>query len=153
MTIRSPYVLLADDDPDDREFFCAGMQRLYPEVSVLPFADGDELSTFLDRSGPLRLPDCIWLDYRMPHSSAPQLLRATGPGTRYDHIPKIVWSTSKLSREMDECLRLGAVHFAIKPETNRQLDDLLRSMEKWIVRRLRTVPVSKANSLPTQQTW
>ncbi|HEY4206177.1 MAG TPA: response regulator [Puia sp.] len=127
-----PFVLLADDDPDDRDFFCAGMQRLYPQVHVLSFQDGDDLLHFLKDSRILGLPGCILLDYKMPRLTGPDFLRATGIGTPYDQIPKIVWSTSTRQIDIDECLRLGAARFLIKPESGPQLDDLIRSLGTYL---------------------
>jgi len=132
MTNGSPYVLLADDDPDDRDFFCAGMHRFYPQVPVHTFNDGDELLQFLDTCTASTLPAFILLDYKMPRLSAPQILQVIGPGTRYAHIPKIVWSTSERRKDNEECLTLGATHFIIKPDSSSQLDKLLKLLEEWL---------------------
>jgi CheY-like chemotaxis protein len=127
-------MLLADDDPDDRTFFSAGMQRVYPQVKVRTFQDGDHLLEYLNHCPPAELPGCVVLDYKMPQLAAPQFLQATGPGTRYAQIPKIVWSTSQRKKDIDECLSLGARRFVIKPVTDRELDALLTSLEGLIVR-------------------
>jgi CheY-like chemotaxis protein len=132
MTNIFPFVLLADDDPDDRDFFCAAMQRLYPQVDVRSFSDGDELLEFLRNSRIQGLPGCILLDYKMPRLTGPEVLRATGTGTPYDQIPKIVWSTSTRQIDIDECLRLGATRFLIKPESGLQLEDLIKSLGKYL---------------------
>lgn len=132
MTKDIPFVLLADDDPDDRDFFCAGMKRLFPRVEVLSFKDGDELLEFMNNSG-LQLPGCILLDYKMPRLSGPEVLLATGIGTPYDQVPKIVWSTSQRQMDIDECLRLGATRFAVKPESGAQLDNLIKSLSRYLL--------------------
>jgi len=136
MTSRFPYILLADDDPDDRDFFCSGMQRRYPQISIRTFQDGDELLDFLDRCTWTTLPACILIDYKMPRLSAPEVLKATGAGTRYALIPKVVWSTSERKKDMDECLGLGAALFVIKPEIVPQLDKLINALEEWLVKPL-----------------
>lgn len=69
----------------------------------------------------------------MPRLTAPQVLQATGAGTRYAHIPKIVWSTSERQKDIDECLSLGAVRFAIKPATGYELNELINSLEAWLI--------------------
>jgi CheY-like chemotaxis protein len=134
MTNRYPLVLLADDDTDDRHFFCSAMQRLYPHVDLCTFGDGDQVLEYLGRCNPGMLPRCILLDYNMPPFTAPQILHATGPGTQYALIPKIVWSTSRRKQEMEECLSLGATRFIIKPATDAELDEVVRSLEHWIFR-------------------
>ena len=132
MTNGSPYILLAEDDPDDRDLFCAGMQRLYPHVDIHTFQDGDALLDFLDTCTWPALPAFILVDYKMPRFTAPQILQVTGAGTRYAHIPKIVWSTSERQKDIDECLNLGAARFAIKPDTGCKLDELINSFEEWL---------------------
>jgi len=134
MTNGSPYILLADDDPDDRDLFCEGMRRSYPHVGLHTFQDGDELLAFLASCGYPTLPACILIDYKMPRLTAPQILQVTGLGTRYAHIPKIVWSTSERQKDIDECLNLGAARFVIKPDTNYQLDELISSLEEWLIK-------------------
>ena len=133
MTNGSPYILLAEDDPDDCDFFCAGMKRFYPQVGIHTFQDGDELLEFLDNCTWPSLPALILIDYKMPRLTAPQVLQATGAGTRYAHIPKIVWSTSERQKDIDECLSLGAVRFAIKPATGYELNELINSLEAWLI--------------------
>lgn len=133
MANELPYILLAEDDPDDRDLFCAGMQRFYPQVGIHTFQDGDEMLEFLDNCTWLALPACILIDFKMPRLTAPQVLQATGAGTRYAHIPKIVWSTSERQKDIDECLNLGAIRFAIKPDTGDKLDELINSLETWLV--------------------
>lgn len=132
MTHAFPKVILADDDPDDRDLFSSALQRLYPDVVLRMFEDGDKILAYLRHSSPTMLPDCILLDYNMPRFTGPQILRATGPGTRYAHIPKIVWSTSHRKQEMDECLNLGAMRFVIKPTTEAELNEVVRSLKHWI---------------------
>ncbi|HET6256070.1 MAG TPA: response regulator [Puia sp.] len=134
MTVEFPYIILVEDDPDDREFFCAAMQRIFPQVRVRTFQDGNEFLAYLNDCPLSALPACIVIDYKMPLFTAPQLLRLTGAGTRYDQIPKVVWSTSKRLHDIEECLRFGAIHFATKPDTDRELDNLIRSFNRWLVR-------------------
>lgn len=140
MTIGIPYMLLAEDDPDDREFFCAGMRRLYPHVNVRTFQDGEELLLYLAQCALSDPPACILLDYKMSRLNAPQILMATGTETPYGKISKIVWSTSERKKDMDECLSLGAVRFVVKPASDRQLDNLLRSLGNWIGEPVESTP-------------
>jgi CheY-like chemotaxis protein len=126
---RFPCIFLADDDPDDREFFAAGMSRLYPQIDISFFSDGSELLNSLPGCAASALPDYLIFDYNMPNLSAPQLLEATGAGTRYHPIPKIVWSTSGRQKDIDECIRLGAIRYVIKPTTDDELELFLRSLQ------------------------
>lgn len=132
MTTEVPFVLLADDDPDDREFFCAGMKRLYPGLAVGTFENGDELLAYLDGCPPWDLPHLIVLDYKMEPRNAPEILIATGYSARYGHIPSIVWSTSQRDKDVQECLNFGALLFVVKPQTESEMDGLLGSFSGWL---------------------
>ena len=135
-----PYIVLAEDDPDDRDLFLAGMHKLYPQIAVRSFQDGDELLEFLETCSGTALPALMLIDYKMPRLTAPQVLKATGTGTRYAHVPKIVWSTSERQKDSDECLNLGAIRFVIKPDTDYRLDELINSLGKWLNQRLINTP-------------
>ena len=134
MTDEFPYIVLADDDADDRDFFCLAMKRHYPQTGVLTFQDGDELLAFLDNCTSTDLPVCILIDYKMSRLCAPQFLQQTGTGTPYVHIPKVVWSTSERPKDSEECLRLGATRFVIKPDSEQLLNELMYSLEEWFVK-------------------
>jgi|GEM_PF-362991 len=128
MTPEFPYIAIVDDDPDDQEFLRAGMRRCFPEVTVMPFGNGNELLTYLDKCNNKKLPLAMILDYKMPGLSGADVLRITGNDTPYSSISKVVWSTSRLRKEMDECLALGALRWIVKPSTNDELDLAIRSL-------------------------
>lgn len=132
MTSAVPFVVLAEDDPDDRDYFRAGMKRLYPEVAVSMFENGDDLLGYLESCALWDLPGLIMLDYKMAPRNAPEILISIGFGTRYGHIPSIVWSTSKREKDVEECLNFGALRFVVKPDTESQLNQLLESFRCWI---------------------
>jgi CheY-like chemotaxis protein len=134
MTDEFPYIVLADDDADDRDFFCLAMKRHYPQIGVLTFQDGDELLAFLDNCTSTGLPVCILIDYKMSRLSAPQFLQQTGTGTPFEHIPKIVWSTSERPVDSEECLGLGAIRFVVKPDSGQLLNKLMCSLEEWLAK-------------------
>ena len=128
MTQEFPYITIEDDDPDDREFLRAGMQRCFPDNMTMSFGNGNELLTYLDKCNGKRLPVAIILDYRMPDLTGADVLRITGKDTPYSSIRKVVWSTSRLRKEMDECLALGALRWIVKPGTDDELDLAIRSL-------------------------
>lgn len=134
MTTGFSYVLIADDDPEDIEFFCSGMHRVFPAINVFKFECGEKLLAYLgDPILPIP-PSLILIDYKMPPLNAPQILMAIEAEFRYSQTPKIVWSTSERRKERDECLALGASRFVVKPATDCELDLFINSLECWIVK-------------------
>lgn len=137
MTQESPFIVIVDDDQDDREFLCAGMLRSMPHLAVITFTKGTELLEFLQECSPANHPAAIFLDYSMPGLTGADLLRIIGKNTRYASIPKIICSTSPLTKEIDECQSLGASRWIVKPNTDRELDHVIQSLEP-----LRNMPFS-----------
>ena len=132
MVHRLRHVLLADDDPDDREFFVSCMKRLKPDVRITTANDCAEMLAILQHSPPKDLPDLIVIDYNMPKLKGPECLNAAGGATPYGRIPKVVWSTSKRREDAEKCLAVGATRFVTKPGSMAELDSLVNSLESMI---------------------
>src|SRR5579872_2166870 len=117
---QMPYVLIADDDPDDLLILSDGLREAYREVAIETVADGDEVLAWL-ASHPGQLPLLIILDYKMPRLSGADVLRQMSGNDRYKGIPVVVWTTSGREDEMQECLQLGAERLFVKPTTDKEL--------------------------------
>lgn len=115
-----PYVLIADDDPDDLLILADGLREAYREVAVKTVADGDEVLDWL-ASHPGQLPQLIILDYKMPRLSGADVLRQISANDLYKVVPVVVWTTSGRENEMQECLELGAERLFVKPTTDKEL--------------------------------
>ena len=117
---RVPYVLIADDDPDDLIILSDGLREAYREVAIETVADGDEVLDWL-ADHPAELPQLIVLDYKMPRVSGADVLRQISGNDRYKDVPVVVWTTSERENEMQECLGLGAERLFVKPTTDKEL--------------------------------
>ena len=124
-----PYLLLADDDPDDQETFLEAFSRLNVHAAVRTVNDGKELFEFLDGRPPDELPVMILLDYKMPLVTAPEILERLSNHPLYAAIVKVVWSSSERSKDMQDCLRLGATAYFKKPSTAKELDEIIRQID------------------------
>jgi two-component response regulator ARR-A family len=129
MNKELPYILLADDDPDDLNTFLEGFSELNPYASVQTVIDGQELVEFLDGCEPDELPSLIVLDYKMPILSGPEVLQRLASSPEYAHIPKVVWSTSKRSQDIENCIHLGAAGYFLKPASSSELYELIQKIE------------------------
>ena len=72
------------------------------------------------------------LDYKMPMLTGADVLRYLSVCRRFNHIPKIVWSTSAREKDMAECLRLGAEQYFTKPATNQELEDFIGAVNAFV---------------------
>jgi CheY-like chemotaxis protein len=128
MNKELPYILLADDDPDDLNTFLQAFSELDPHAPVHTVVDGQELIEFLDGRDPDELPSLIVLDYKMPIVSGPEVLQRLASSPEYAHIPKVVWSASERSQDIENCIRLGAAGYFLKPASSSELDELIQKI-------------------------
>jgi hypothetical protein len=47
---------------------------------------------------------------------------------RYRNLTKVMWSTSRRVKDMEDCKKLGAAHYLIKPADYRELKNMIRQM-------------------------
>jgi CheY-like chemotaxis protein len=123
-----PYILLADDDPDDREALMHPFVEQNPNVSVVVVDDGLELLHFLEHCPDDGLPVLILMDYKMPILTAAEILEKLAGDNRYTEIPKLVWSTSDRAEYVDRCLQHGAVAYFAKPSSLAELAKIVERM-------------------------
>jgi CheY-like chemotaxis protein len=125
MKKATPYILLADDDHDDRDNIIEAFMAFHPPIPVKHVKDGKDLFQFLDSCPRNDLPSLILLDYSMPLLTAPEALRQLTASIEYARIPTVVWSSSRRSKDINECLQLGACEYLHKPADTKELNDLI----------------------------
>jgi CheY-like chemotaxis protein len=125
MTTSRAYVLLADDDPEDREMFADRFQLRNPDAGVECVTSGHEALTYLHNCPSENLPQLILIDYKMPGITGQEVLRKLQHDPRYERIPKVVWSTSNNQEYIDGSLRSGAERYFTKPADMRGFDRMV----------------------------
>ena len=126
----SPYILLADDDPDDRESLIPPFLQQNPGVRVIACGDGQELLSFLENCPVDELPVMILMDYKMPLWTAADILERLQTQPRYANIPKLVWSTSGRREYVDRCVQHGASQYFTKPTSIPELESIVDRMTR-----------------------
>lgn len=119
------YILLADDDPEDREMFADRFQLRNPEAGVECVASGYEALTYLHNCPSDNLPQLILIDYKMPGITGQEVLSKLQHDPRYKRIPKVVWSTSNNQEYIDGSLQSGAERYFTKPADMRGFDRMV----------------------------
>lgn len=125
---QGPYILLAEDDPDDRLLLEMEFVKRALAASIRTVCDGSEVMGFLEACRPGNLPRLILLDYQMPKISGPEILQILQDDLRYQAIPKAVWSASSRTKEMEECLHGGARRYFLKPSNQAELEKIVDDM-------------------------
>lgn len=115
MVRSGPYILLADDDPDDQEMFVERFLRQNPGVHVELVDNGLRALAYLQRCASGNLPVLMVLDYKMPGLTGAEVLKSIQADDRFRNIGKVVWSTSGHREYVDKCMGYGADDYYIKP--------------------------------------
>lgn len=127
-------ILLAEDDADDRAFFCEFLGDRQ-DIIILPVAEnGEDLLEYLHNiPDNAELPDIIILDQNMPKLNGLQTLQVLKSSSRFSHIITMVYSTYPDDHLLQKSKDLGAALVIAKPATpgeyNEIIDALFRMSE------------------------
>jgi CheY-like chemotaxis protein len=120
-----PYILVADDDPEDQEMLAEQFRRQNPAVEVKCVADGYQVLDFLRICPTEDLPELMVVDYKMPGITGAEVLQALQLEERYRDIPKVIWSTSNNQEYIDRSMKSGADKFFTKPVDMHAFDKMV----------------------------
>jgi CheY-like chemotaxis protein len=122
-------IMIIDDDQDDIDLFCEAVKAIDHAIECVSASSGEEAFNMLNREDAL-LPDYIFLDLNMPRLNGKQCLKRLKASSKLDHIPVIIYSTSKLDEDEKESKQLGAVLFLTKPDKVSELRKAILSIIK-----------------------
>lgn len=128
MPENTKIILLADDDPEDQEILVDEIFKLAPAVQFKKVESGKQAVDFLTTCPDAQLPCMIILDYSMPIYNAAEILEQVSHHPRLQHIPKLVWSSSKQPEHVKACLDNGAHKYFVKPNKMSELKDIAKKM-------------------------
>jgi CheY-like chemotaxis protein len=111
-----PYILYADDDPDDQELFTEVLSHLPIDVKPHMFDNGLHLLQHLDML-PKSYPDpaVVVLDMNMPVMNGVLTLETIRHDKRFKDTPVVIFTTSTSPSDKQKCIQLGANAFFSKP--------------------------------------
>ncbi len=111
-----PLILLVDDNHDDQMFIRDAFSYVNANVTLKIFDSGYELLEYMQIINDEDLPALIVLDYNMPKMNGATILEILLKEKQYDHIPRIILSTSFYQAHIDYCIKIGADGYLIKPD-------------------------------------
>ncbi|GAB4093080.1 response regulator [Flaviaesturariibacter terrae] len=118
MAEKEIYILMVDDDEEDRYMLEQTFGELDFAAHLHSVADGESALSWLRQSR--ELPSLIILDLNMPRMNGRQTLAAIKSDERLRSLCVVIFSTSLNPIERDECLALGAHSYEVKPATYRE---------------------------------
>lgn len=129
------FIVLADDDVDDRELFTEALEGVDENVKLETVPDGEGLMNLLKSNE--KLPDLIFVDLNMPNKDGKECLREIRESGLFGHIPVIIYSTSSSPRDIEETFDKGANLYITKPSTFADLKQITSSVinMNWDIQR------------------
>lgn len=130
-------ILMADDDPDDRELTKEAFAEARLANDVRFVSDGVELMDYLHRRGvytspaPAPRPGLILLDLNMPRKDGRECLAEIKADPRLASIRVIVLTTSKAEEDIVRSYELSASSYITKPVTFDALVEVVRTLGKY----------------------
>lgn len=125
---NTKFIFLVEDDLDDQELIIDAIMAQRANIKVKTATNGSKALSELETIDDDALPDLIVLDYNLPELNGSQILELLAKKTRYQDIPKVVWSTSNAGLYEEKCLRLGATAYLVKPSDLKGIQRLATQM-------------------------
>ena len=130
ITIRIPYIIVAEDDVDDKLLIQDAFEANDIKGENIFFVEnGDELITRLN--GPSRHPVLIMLDLNMPKKDGRETLREIKNDDLLKHIPVIIFTTSSSEDDIRLTYKHGGNTFFTKPALFNDLVDVIGIIKKY----------------------
>jgi CheY-like chemotaxis protein len=130
-------ILIADDDPDDRELTRDALHECRLANDVHFVEDGEELMDYLNRRGDYQkmagapLPGLILLDLNMPRKDGREALKEIKENPDFRRIPIVVLTTSKADEDILRTYDLGVNSYVTKPVTFESLVETIKVLGKY----------------------
>jgi len=127
LTRSDRYIMLAEDDADEREFFQEALESLGVEFRLEIFRNGKELVTALNQCTALECyPDIVFLDLNMPILNGWETLKEIRAEEQFKGVPIIaILTTSNSENDKRAAFEKGADAFISKPTSFDSLKVLI----------------------------
>lgn len=134
--IRSPQILVVDDNPGDARLVAEALRAVAPAAVPSVAADGDAAMQRLRREGKYSTapaPDLILLDLRMPGKSGLEVLAEVKQDPNLRSIPVVVLTTSDAPQDVRKAYDLHANCYMTKPMDLAGFFEAVRALsEFWL---------------------
>jgi CheY-like chemotaxis protein len=134
---RPVTILMADDDPDDRQMTREAFEEARLANDLRFVCDGEELMDYLKRRGPYRdpasspRPAILLLDLNMPRKDGREALQEIKADPQLRQIRVIVLTTSKAEEDVYRAYDVSATSFITKPVKFDALVEVVRALGKY----------------------
>lgn len=124
-------ILLVEDDPYDVELTLNAFEQNKLLNDVMVVNDGEEALNYLYRRNKFQNlqngnPAVILLDLKMPKVDGIEVLKQIKSDEKLKTIPVVVLTSSRESRDLEECYKLGVNAYVVKPV---QFNDFINAVK------------------------
>lgn len=124
---------MVDDDADDRYLVQVAFEENNISSELVFVEDGSEVLDFLSGQGKYeekggRIPHLILLDLNMPKKDGKRVLQEVRALPDYQHIPIVIFTTSKSPDDVRELYQMGANSYISKPSSYENLSKVIRNI-------------------------
>jgi CheY-like chemotaxis protein len=123
------YIVLADDDEDDRFFFKSAIEEMEFNSKLKMFNGGQELMDYLEQDELVK-PHILFLDLNMPGLSGFDCLKLIRANPNLRDVSVAIYSTSNSEKDIEETLSGGANIYIHKPNDFERLKQIIRHVLK-----------------------
>ncbi len=128
-----PYILIAEDDADDRELIKEAFIRFSSSCKLIFYPDGEDLLISMKENKEKTNPKLIILDLNMPRKDGIETLRELKQNGDLSGVPIVIFSTSQSVDDKNNSIKFGANDFVTKPVTYEGLVDAVHYiMTTWL---------------------
>jgi CheY-like chemotaxis protein len=130
-------ILMADDDPDDRELTREAFAESLLHNDLRFVQDGVELLDYLKRRGKYAdpasspRPGLILLDLNMPRMDGREALAAIKSDSELKLIRVVIMTTSKAEEDIARTYTMSAASYITKPVTFAGLVEVIKTLGKY----------------------
>jgi CheY-like chemotaxis protein len=134
---RECILMMADDDPDDRDFVREAFEESGFSGEFRYVEDGAALLDYLalasadGRRGETPLPDLVLLDLNMPRIDGYEALKRIKSDERLRRIPIVVLSTSESQADIERTYDEGVNSFITKPSSFPELVEMAARLKTY----------------------
>jgi two-component system, response regulator len=124
------HIVMADDDPDDRELMMEAVREMEQRISATLTLDGRMLLSYLEEllRRNVALPDLVVMDINMPRMNGKEALIAMKQHDALEKIPVAILTTSNDEQVKEDLTQLGACGFYTKPVEIDMYRSLIQQM-------------------------
>ena len=130
---REPYLLIAEDDEDDRQLMQAAFTAKGFTERLVFTENGEELLAFMHNANQNNMgaPVFVLLDLNMPKKDGKETLREIKQHPVLRKTPVVIFSTSSNQQVINTCYELGANSYILKPPIYESLLNAVELLRKY----------------------